>query len=324
MHKWLIGSIYVSVQASGLSATASTPDIRTQAAVSRPSSGVTQPPGGKSFEQALNAHLALGRALIDHKADAFYLEDSLSLHDSQPALYGRAHIRAWHTAMRARRQITAYRPEVREVFDFDLTLIETGDFNISWQMTNGQIETASGKYLLVWEKQADGRLRLKAEVRNWVAPPIDESAFFVELAPQTPPSPPDTALAAELSLLNERNATGVKNHDLAMRLSFYADDTLLMPRNTTPKSGMAQIRPYLTAYVENGRGATFDTVRVWTEDFQDLGRGYVLEYFRFQVDWLAGDKAGTVSGGGVRLWRRGPDGDLKIFREIGTHDYRPS
>jgi ketosteroid isomerase-like protein len=131
-------------------------------------------------------------------------------------------------------------------------------------------------------------------------------------------------LAAELKVLNERNAAGVQNHDLTMRLSFYADDTLLMPRNSVAKVGMAEIRPYLTAYVENGRGATFDAVRVWTEDCQDLGSGYALEYFRFQVDWRSRDKAGTVSGGGVRLWRRGPDGELKMLREIGTHDYRPS
>ncbi|WP_148294036.1 hypothetical protein [Azospirillum sp. B4] len=323
MRRWLIGSICFSVQGFGMSAVAATPDTLAQPAISRPSSLAAQT-SGQGYEQAVSAHLTLRRALLSQNTEAPYLENALSMNDAQPTLYGKSQIQVWQAMIRARRQITTYQPKVREVFDFGQTLIETGDFNIAWRMANGQTETALGKYLLVWEEQADGGLRLKAEVRNWVAPPVDESAFFVELAAGTPSSPPDTALAAELKSLNERNAAGVKNHDLAMRLSFYANDTLLMPRNSTAKIGMAEIRPYLMAYVENGRGATFDEVRVWTEDCQDLGSGYALEYFRFQVDWRAGDKAGGVSGSGVRLWRRGPDGELKTLREIGTHDYRPS
>jgi len=272
-------------------------------------------------------HQAYGRALLSGDLNALmalYVDDARSLPDQQPALYGKAQIRAWNGAIHSRRRVTAYNPDIREVFDFGQTLVETGGFAIGWTLANGQSEAANGKYLHVWERQADGTLRLKADVRNWLTAPADDRAFFVDMPRNLRPPPAQTPLTAELTVLNDRNAAAVKGHDLETRLSFYAEDTILMPRSTTPKVGIGEIRPYLTAYVANGRGATYDTVRVWTDDCQDLGSGYALEYFKFQVDWRSGESKGTVGGGGVRLWRRAQDGELKMLREVGTHDFRPA
>jgi ketosteroid isomerase-like protein len=323
----LIGLMCVYATALGMAAGAAPPDLASFPDVS-PNSSLESAPrsGGKAHASVLTAHSAYGRALLSHDADtlaALYLDDALSLPDQQPALFGKPQIRSWYAQLQSRRRVTAYEPKVREVFDFGDTLVESGDFTIGWSLANGQAETAEGKYLHVWAKAPDGTLRLKADVRNWMQPPADSRAFFVDLPVAAPPPLPETKLGSELKLLNERNAAGVRTHDLEARLSFYDDDTILMPHNTTPKIGMKEIRPYLTAYVENGRGATFDKVAVWTQAYQELGGRYGLEYYKFHVDWRAGNDAGTVTGGGIRLWRRALNGELKMLREIGTHDYRP-
>ncbi|WKL57358.1 DUF4440 domain-containing protein [Asticcacaulis sp. ZE23SCel15] len=293
-----------------------------------PASLESQQRSGDDVRSSVAAsHQTYGRALLSDDQNALmalYLDAARSLPDQQPALYGKAQIKAWNGAIHSRRRVTVYEPNIREVFDFGQTLVETGGFTIGWKLANGQSEAAEGKYLHIWERQADGTLRLKADVRNWLTAPADHQAFFVDMPKTVRPSPAQTALTTELTALNNRNAAAVKGHDLETRLSFYADDTILMPHSTTPKVGIREIRPYLTTYVANGSGATFDAVKVWTDDCQDLGSGYALEYFKFQVDWRSGESKGTVSGGGVRLWRRAPDGELKMLREIGTHDFHPS
>ena len=101
-----------------------------------------------------------------------------------------------------------------------------------------------------------------------------------------------------------------------------ADDAVIMPFADTPKSGMAEIRPYLTQYTANGAGITFDDVRVWNIGFEVFG-DYVVEYPKFHVDWRFPGQKGVTKGGGLHLWKRQPDGGLKRFRQIGTHDHVP-
>ncbi|EGF91469.1 hypothetical protein ABI_28860 [Asticcacaulis biprosthecium C19] len=267
------------------------------------------------------AHGELAQALIVNDTSRLlelYRDDARSLPDQQPRLLGRGQIEAWHRSVQTRRRVTAYVPQIREVFDFGDTLLEYGGFTITWEAAG----PAEGKYLHVWGRDSDGSLRLKADVRNWTAPLKGAEDFFVAMQVAEAPPVADSALARELAALNAGNADGIKQHDLERRLSFYADDAVIMPHSVKARTGMAEIRPFLTDYVNNGRGATFDKVEVWNEGFEDLGHGYVLEYFKFHVDWRAGGNGGTVTGGGIRLWRRDADGRLKMLREIGTHDYR--
>ncbi|ESQ91517.1 hypothetical protein ABAC460_05910 [Asticcacaulis sp. AC460] len=268
----------------------------------------------------LRAHGELARAMTANDTSRIlelYRDDARSLPDGQPRLIGKDQIRTWQKEVTKRRRVTAYKPVVREVFDFGDTVMEFGGFSIAWET-----DAAEGKYLHVWGREPDGSLRLKSDVRNWTAPLKKPEDFFVAMPEAQAPAMADSVLSRELAALNAGNAEGVREHDLEKRLSFYTDDAVIMPHSMAAKTGMAEIRPFLTEYVNNGRGATFDKVEVWNEGFEDLGNGYVLEYFRFHVDWRAGTAGGTVTGGGIRLWRREADGGLKMLREIGTHDYR--
>jgi ketosteroid isomerase-like protein len=273
------------------------------------------------------AHGRLRDAIVANDPEArarLYRADAISMPDYQPALYGPAQIAAYHRAMGERRRITSYVPVTTEVIDLgDGTLFETGIFTIGWTRTAGGASAEEhGKFANVWRVAPDGSLTLKADVAGYLRPLPDPAAFFVALSELPPPAqiPADPRLADILKARNDRNARAVQTHDAAAKIADYADDAIIMPFADTTRTGIGEIRPYLTRYTDNGRGATFDTVRVWNVGYEDHG-SYVLEYPKFRVAWHSGDAAGLVKGGGLRLWRRRADGSLELFRQIGTHDF---
>lgn len=273
------------------------------------------------------AHGALREAIVANDAAAraaLYRADAISMPDYQPALYGIAQIAAYHGAMSERRRVTAYVPVASEVFDLGETVIEIGVFTIAWQVVGGGIEEERGKYANVWSIEPDGALRLKADVYGYFRPLPDPAAFFVAMREAQPPRRPLTRaeqqLADTLQTRNERNAIAVQTYDAEAKIEDYADDAVIMPFADATRTGMDEIRPYLTAYTEAGRGVTFNSVRVWNVGFEDSG-AHVIEYSKFRVDWQTADASGVVKGGGLRLWRRLADGSLELLRQIGTHDH---
>lgn len=278
-------------------------------------------------ERVAAAHSRLREAMLANDPSVLallYRPDAMSMPDYQPALHGTAQIAAYHRVLGQRRQVSGYVPVTSEIFDLGKAIVEIGTFTINWSLPTGAKEEERGKYVHIWGVEADGSLRLKSDVRGYFRRLPNPAAFFVDL-PQGDisterPSAADPELERTLRARNMRNAEAVRNHDAEAKIADYADDAVIMPFADTNKTGIGEIRPYLIAYTEAGRGVTFDTVRVWNVGFEDFGT-YVIEYPKFQVNWRSSDVSGVVKGGGLRLWRRRADGSLALFRQIGTHDY---
>jgi ketosteroid isomerase-like protein len=281
-------------------------------------------PPATPTERVNAAHGKLRETILADDADAraaLYRADALSMPEYQPVLQGTRQIGAYHRAMRERRQVTNYVPVVSEVFDLGNTLVEIGTFRIRW---SDRIDEERGKYAHVWAVERDGSLRLKADTWGYFRPLADPAGFFTAIPePSSSPIPlaaGDRAMGDFLRAHNDRDAEAVRTKDVEAKLVDYTDDAIFMPFAETPKRGMAEIRPYLTAYTAAGSGATFRDVRVWTLAFENHG-AWVIEYPKFRVEWTAGGQSGTVTGGGIRLWQRQAGGSLKLHRQIGTHDY---
>ena len=86
-----------------------------------------------------------------------------------------------------------------------------------------------------------------------------------------------------------------------------------------PAVSGTDIKPYLTEYSRRGE-VTIDTVSIYTDHFERF-EDQLLEYCQFRVQWTAGINSGRTTGKGIRIWRRQADGSLKMYREIGTHNY---
>ena len=272
------------------------------------------------------ARQALVDAILANDAEArtrLYRPNAISMPEHQPTLIGTGRIAAYHEAMQQRLRMTGYEPVPSEIFELRDAALEIGTFTAAWSTPDGATQERSGKYANLWGVEPDGSLRLKADIWGYFEPLPDPALFFVELPGEEPAAAPaggDPRLAETLRRMNQADAEAVRSRDVEAKLALLADDAVIMPFADTPKRGMAEIRPYLTQYTANGAGITFDDVRVWNIGFEDHGE-HVIEFAKFHVDWRFPDNAGITKGGGLRLWRRQPDGTLRRLRQIGTHDH---
>jgi ketosteroid isomerase-like protein len=271
------------------------------------------------------AQQELRAAILGNDVDArvrLYRPDARSMPEYQPALYTTAQIAAYHRAMRERLTMTRFDPVTSELFDFGDAVLEFGTFTAGWT-AGSTAEERRGKYANLWAVEPDGSLRLKADVWGYFEPLADERVFFVPMAEAAPPllpAPADADLAETVRRLDQADARAVRSRDVEAKLALLADDAIIMPFADTPKRGMAEIRPYLTAYTAAGEGIVFDDVRVWNAGIEQFG-DYVVSYTKFHVDWRFPGNKGITKGGGLHLLRRQPDGSLKRIRQIGTHDH---
>jgi ketosteroid isomerase-like protein len=261
---------------------------------------------------------------IDRRV-AHHASDGVSNPDYQPRLYGPRSIARYYQVLASRLRISAYARRTTELIALsDDTVLELGRFETTCApAVGGMSRDLQGRYASLWRRQSDGTLKLKADVWGYLQRIDDPAAYSLgerETAGRAAP-PGDPKVEAELARLNHVDAEAVRTYDAAAKISRYADDAIYMPYADTPKIGIGEIKAHLVRYTEQGRGVTFESVRVWNEGFEVLD-GYVVEYPKFEVRWRNGSDSGTVSGGGLRLWRREADGSLKMFRQIATHDHR--
>lgn len=256
---------------------------------------------------------------------AHYASDSISNPDYQPRLYGPRSVARYYQVLASRLRVSAHARRATELIALsDETVLELGRFEMTCApAAGGASRDLQGRYANLWRRQSDGAFKLKAEVWGYLQR-IDDPAVYSlgerEAAGRAAP-PGDPKVEAELAGLNLLDAEAVRTYDAAAKIARYADDAIYMPYADTPKIGIGEIGAHFVRYTEQGRGVTFESVRVWNEGF-DVLDGYVVEYPKFEVRWRNGAESGTVSGGGLRLWRREADGSLKMLRQIATHDHR--
>ncbi|WP_404335003.1 hypothetical protein AB2M62_14965 [Sphingomonas sp. MMS12-HWE2-04] len=255
---------------------------------------------------------------------AHFERDSVLMPEHQPRLFGIDRGAVYYRAVMARLPVSAFTFVPADILPLGSGGLEWGTFKVSFRDGSGGASPAlDGKYVHLWRRQADGRLKLAAEAWGYLAPLENPAShWFADLpSGNRPAMDQDPQLAAELAALNAANASSVQQHDSA-RIAQYAEDAVYLPFAEQPQVGLAAIRSHLLPYIERGRGTIFERVDVGNDGFE-LVDDYVVEYSRFAVHWRSGPAAGVTSGGGLRLWRRGADCALKIVRQIGTHDYRP-
>lgn len=252
-----------------------------------------------------------------------FAPDSVVMPEHQQRLFGFDQARGYYDALFSRLGITGYSAETADIVPLENGALEWGTFELAYAPTSGaSAQPVAGKYMHLWRRQDDGTLKLKAETWGFLAPLGDAAAHWIVDAPSTAVALPagDAALGGELASLNEATAEAVRTYSTS-RIERYAPDAIYLPYADRPQIGLPAIRAHLVPYIEAGRGATFDRVRVWNDGFEPIG-GYVVEYSNFEVLWRAGEASGVTSGGSLRLLRREADCSLSVLREGSIH-HRP-
>lgn len=110
------------------------------------------------------------------KSMSFYTDDAISLPNYEKMLEGKDALRKSNEAMtKAGWKVTSFEPVTLKVMSCDKMITEIGTFKISFAMQgmDKPIEDV-GKYITIWEKQADGSLKIKIETWNTDSNPMEQ------------------------------------------------------------------------------------------------------------------------------------------------------
>ena len=110
------------------------------------------------------------------KSMSFYTSDVISMPNYEKMLEGKDALRQSNEAMtKAGWKVTSFEPVTLKVMGCDKTIAEIGTFKITFSI-EGMPEPIQdiGKYVTIWEKQADGSLKIKIETWNSDINPMDQ------------------------------------------------------------------------------------------------------------------------------------------------------
>lgn len=253
----------------------------------------------------------------------FYAENFRLMPEYQRTILGRAAATAYHMAFAARFQVREYHRERGETIELGAQVMETGRLTLKLVLkSSGQERDLVGKYLDLWTRTAGGRLSLLTEVWNYDQPLefADELRFpevpAVQIAFQAH-VPVKGGVSFELAALNQLLEVAIIQHDAAVWSQVYADDAVLMANYSPLHVGRKAIDDYIAEHVR--QLPVFEKLDLRNDRIDDLG-GFVVEYASHVANWRNGDSSGVNTGKDLRIWRREPNGALKIFRHIGAYD----
>lgn len=268
-----------------------------------------------------------GQFAIDEDVDErlrYYARNVISMPEYQPMLRGLTQVRKYYEEMARRQDVRRYDRTIEEIIELDGAVVELGTFEIEYtrRAQASQLHDR-GKYWNVWAIQPDGSLKLESETWGYFHPLADPASQYVRMEADasdgvSPPLDQNSSVWFELLALNTLMEAAVRNRDGRLRAEFFASDAVFMPHGDSTKRGIEEIRKHLIEY--NSGPVTIDSISIRTYDVR-VSAGYVIEYPRFEVAWRTPESSGISSGQGARIWRRDPDCRLRLYREIGTHDF---
>jgi hypothetical protein len=179
-----------------------------------------------------------------------------------------------------------------------------------------------GKYMDLWKMNTSGELFIVCQAWNY-AQRID---FSEQLKfPEVPIR--NVALAAhttindhvtfQLAGYNEVMESIIIQHDARLWKMFYTDDSNFLYSNYPVILGRKAIDGFLDEHV--GGLPVFEKLDIRNDEVIDLG-AYVIEYASHTAFVRGENWSGVGTGKDLRIWRRGSDCSLKIYRHIGMYD----
>ena len=281
--------------------------------------------------EALRASLTKFRsdyigAVLDGKPEvlsSYYADNIRLMPEYQKTILGKTNVFSYHKAFGARFLVHEYVREEREIIDLGSKVVEIGGFTMKLALrSTGKEQELVGKYLDLWEKSENGQLALITEAWNYnhQVTIADELRFenvpAVQIAFQGH-LPVDSNISFELAALNRLLEVVVTQHDAKTWSRFYADDGMFIYSQHPIFVGRKALDEFLQEHCK--QLPVFEHLDI-RNDRIDESDGYVIEYASHIANWRNGDSSGVNTGKDIRLWRREPDGSLKLFRAMGMYD----
>lgn len=251
-----------------------------------------------------------------------YDEHAICMPEYQLTLQGLQNIRTFYEGIFQRQHVKTLNRQPLEFIHIGKTIVEIGTFNKEYTGSKSDtIHFLRGKYWHIWESSGNGNFKLKGEAFGFFHSVKHPETFIIQGSKEQPDESDiilKKEIPFELKAYNALMEKGVRNRDGILRSEFFTADAVIYPFADTVVAGIDKIKPYLIAYCSRGT-VTIDSIMCYTYDFENAG-DYILEYDMFKVKWRP-DAAGRTEGKGIRIWKRQPDNSLRLYREIGTHNY---
>jgi ketosteroid isomerase-like protein len=254
----------------------------------------------------------------------FYYADEIRLMPAyQKTIMTKGNALVYYKAFAARFEIKEYKREAIEILDLGARVVETGLFTMTLKLrsTDKQYQI-NGNYQDIWKKLGTANLSLITEAWNHNdRTEIDEHFRFVEVpAVQTALQahvPVNSNISFELAALNKLLEMCIIQSDSKVWSQFYTDDVVLIANFSPIQRGRKAVEKYLEEEVNEQ--PVFEKLDIRNDEIDNLGP-YVIEYASHVANWRFGESSGVNTGKNIRIWRREPDGSLKMFRQIGSYD----
>ena len=235
-------------------------------------------------------------------------------------LMGAAKVRVYYTAFFDRSDVQGYERERLRIFDLGARVMDVGRFKMNVTSATGTLEI-TGKYAEVW-RNTNGQLSLLAQTWNFDNYLANTEEFRFPGVPGVriafePHVVVKDALSFELAALNKLQEDAIREKDANLWSQFYADDALLLVNHGRELVGRRAIDAYLREHT--GGMPVYEKLDIRHDEIDPSG-SYVIDYASHVAIWRRADASGVNTGKNIRLWRREPQGGLKMIAQIGTYD----
>lgn len=249
-----------------------------------------------------------------------YDDNAISMPEYQATLTGRNEIEKYYREINRKLRVKSVHRQPLEFIHLKNSIVVIGALKrVYVDQANDSLIQLNGKYWHIWSVQ-EGVYRIKGEAFGYFHPVAHQEPIVMSTRQQQPDEEDiRIKVPLELKAYNALMEKGVRQRNGELRAGFFAENAVFYPFADTAVVGMRHIKPYLIAYSNRGT-VRIDSVSCYTYAFEDYD-DYILEYDMFKVKWSVADLKGRTQGKGIRIWIRQKDKSLRIFREIGTHNY---
>jgi ketosteroid isomerase-like protein len=250
-----------------------------------------------------------------------YSKDIRLMPEFQKTILGKDNIRLYYAAFFNRFDVKKYSRDTIETLDFGKRVIELGYFSMNIKSATTEYEL-KGKYQNIWERLPNGTLTLITEAWNYNHG-VD---FSEQLKFDNVPSihmalqahlPVNSNISFELAGLNALMETTISHGDAKIWSQFFTDDGMFIYSYNPIYKGRKQLDEYLEKHVKEL--PIFEKLDIRNDQIDELDK-YVIEYATHIANWRNGAYSGISTGKNIRIWRREPNGSLKICRQMAMYD----
>jgi ketosteroid isomerase-like protein len=251
-----------------------------------------------------------------------YYSDSIRvMPEFQKTILSLENAEKYYKAFFNRFKIKSYTRNIDEILDLDSKLMEIGTFDMSMSDSIKTYEL-KGKYANIWKKDSTGNPKLLTEAWNYDHNVEFEQRLKFDNVPSITMAleahvPITDNISFELAGLNSLMEKIISQKDGNLWTKFYDDNGKSLHSFKPMIIGRKKLDEYYLEHAEEL--PVFEKLDIRTDKIEELN-GYVLEYATAIANWRMNEYSGVSTSKNIRLWKRQPNGSLKIYRLIAMYD----